>query len=572
MPRILIIDDEPDNFDVIETFLSDQNYDLHYVANGHGAIDILDSLQPDLLLLDVMMPEIDGIELCRRIKAVPEWENIPIIIVTSLTSKKDLAECLNAGADDFITKPVNRLELRARVKSMLRIRQQYQALVTFNARLEATVQERTAQLYQMIFTDWLTNLPSRAFFLEEMTGILANGDTSFAVIYLDCDQFKLVNSSLGHEVGNELLRAVSQRLQLCTCEGDILARFGEDEFCFLAREMHNPITLSVFIQKILESFHLPFRISNHEIFMTACVGVALAAASSQKPEEILQAADTAMYQAKLHGKGSYRIFDQQMQLAVMNRLTLQNDLQRALEQQEFITYYQPIIDLETEELAGFEALARWWHPQRGLVSPAEFIPCLEDTGLIIPVGILILHQACQELARLDHLGLKDLTMSVNLSVRQFASVTLLADIDRVIAETSINPTCLKLEITESAIMDNAEIAINMTEAIRSRGIQISIDDFGTGYSSLGYLHQLTMDNLKIDRSFVNQIDASGNKYHVVNTIVSLSKQLGLSVTAEGIETISQMEWLRNLGCEFGQGYLFAKPLSSAELERKYLFA
>ncbi|MEI6429258.1 MAG: EAL domain-containing protein [Pseudanabaena sp. ELA607] len=570
MSTILIIDDEPDNFDVIETFLSDQEYDLHYAANGQDGIDILETIKPDLILLDVMMPRVDGIEVCRRIKAVPKWENLPIIIVTSLTGKKDLAECLNAGADDFITKPVNRLELRARVRSMLRIRHQYQELATFNTRLESIVVERTAQLHLMIFEDWLTNLPSRAFLLEKMTDMLQSGNASFAIIYLDCDQFKLVNSSLGHEIGNDLLRAIAQRLKKYQRPDDILARFGEDEFCFLVQGINDLLGLIALIEQILEGFHLPFIAGNNEIFMTACAGVALAKDNLQQPQEILQAADTAMYQAKLDGKGCYRVFDQAMKLAITNRLTLQNDLQRALEQKEFITYYQPIINLKTGTLAGFEALARWNHARRGWVSPGEFIPCLEDTGLIVPVGIMILRQACQELSRLQQQGLRDITMSVNLSVRQFASVNLLRDIDQVLAETGINPAYLKLEITESAIMDHAEIAINMTKELRSRQIQISIDDFGTGYSSLGYLHRLPMDNLKIDRSFVNQLDLSNNEYHVVNTIIHLSKQLGLSVTAEGIETQEQLECLRQLDCEFGQGYLFAKPLSAAEVKRKYL--
>ncbi|MFN5854414.1 MAG: diguanylate cyclase domain-containing protein, partial [Pseudanabaenaceae cyanobacterium] len=330
MSSILIVDDEPDNFDVIETFLSDQEYELHYAASGQDGINILEDLKPDLILLDVMMPGMDGIEVCQRIKAIREWESLPIIIVTSLTSKKDLAECLNAGADDFITKPVNRLELRARVKSMLRIRHQYQELATFNTRLESLVQERTAQLHQMIFQDGLTQLPSRASFLEKMTVIRGSGESSFAVIYLDCDQFKLVNSSLGHKLGNELLKTIGERLRQYIRPGDMLARFGEDEFCFLVRNADDPALLTTFIQQLLESFNSPFNVGNHEIFMTACIGVALDADYFEQSGEILQAADTAMYQAKLQGKGSYCVFDQAMQQSVMHRLTLQNDLQRAL--------------------------------------------------------------------------------------------------------------------------------------------------------------------------------------------------------------------------------------------------
>ncbi|OLP16704.1 GGDEF domain-containing response regulator [Leptolyngbya sp. 'hensonii'] len=570
MPSVLVIDDEPDNLDVIEALLFGFGYELHYAPNGQSAIASLDLFQPDVILLDVMMPGMNGIEVCRRIKAMPKWESVPIIMVTALSSKEDLARCLSAGADDFISKPVNSLELRSRVRSMLRIHQQYQQLETFNATLEETVQQRTAQLHTMIFQDALTQLPSRTFLLQKLAEVLQSGASSFAVVYLDCDQFKLVNSSLGHGVGNQLLLAITERLQDHLRPGDVLARMGEDEFCFLLHQIADKNALEAFIQTILQSFHTSFVVANCEIFMTACMGIALGNSGYQQPEEPLQDADTAMYRAKLRGKGCYQIFDRQMSLAMLNRLTLENDLQRALEQQEFVVYYQPIINLQTEKISGFEALIRWRHPVRGMVSPGEFIPCMEETGLIVPVGLVVLKQACQQLLVWHQQGWTDLTMSVNLSARQFACPTLLADIDRVLAETAINPARLKLEITESAIMDNAQTAIALTEQLRSRQIQISIDDFGTGYSSLGYLHRFPVDALKIDRSFVNQIQAGNCDYQVVNTIIALSQQLKLAVIAEGIETPEQLQWLQQLSCEFGQGYLFSKPLAGDDIEQLYL--
>jgi len=570
MSSILVVDDEPDNFDVIETLLSAQNYQLHYAASGQSAIASLDTFEPDLILLDVMMPGMDGIEVCQRIKAMPQWESVPIIVVTALTTKKDLAQCLTAGADDFISKPVNSLELTARVRSMLRIRQQYQQLATFNARLEATVQQRTAELQTMIFEDGLTALPSRTFLLQKLAELLQSGESSFAVVCLDCDQFKLVNGSFGHAIGDQLLIAIAERLRQHLRPGDVLARMGEDEFCFLLHQIEDAVALEPFIQTILRSFNAPFSLVNCEIFMTACMGISLSNDAAGQSEELLQDADTAMYQAKLRGKGSYQIFDRQMHLAMFNRLMLENDLQRSLEQQEFVLYYQPIVHLQTQKLAGFEALLRWQHPERGMVSPGEFIPCMETTGLIVPVGMLVFKQACQQLRTWQQQGWTEITMSVNLSVRQFACPTLLADIDRVLSETAINPGYLKLEITESAIMDNAEMAIALTKELRSRQIQISIDDFGTGYCSLGYLHHFPVDTLKIDRSFVNQIQAENRNYQVVNTIIALSNQLELAVIAEGIETTQQLEWLQQLGCQFGQGYLFSKPLPAAEIESIYL--
>lgn len=566
MPSLLVIDDEPDNFDVIQTLLKHQDYQLHYVASGEEAIAALTVCQPDLILLDVMMPGIDGIEVCRRIKALPQWEAVPIIMVTALTSKQDLATCLTAGADDFISKPVNRIELTARVQSMLRIRQQYQQLATFNTRLEVMVQQRTAQLQTMIFQDALTTLPSRTYLLQELAATLKSG-ASCALVVLGCDQFKLVNGSFGYAVGDQLLIAIAERFRQYLCVDDVLARLGGDRFCFLLRWVEHPVTLEPFIQTILHSSNVPFTVANCEIFMTVCLGVAVGHAADQRPVELLQDADTAMHLAKLRGKGSYQLFDRQMHVTMRNRLTLETNLQRALKQQEFVAYYQPIMNLRTQKISGFEALIRWQSPERGMVSPGEFIPCMETTGLIVPVGLVVLKQACQQLFTWQHQGWTDLSVSVNLSARQFASATLLADIDAILAETGVDPTALKLEITETAIMDNADIAIALTKALRSRQIQISIDDFGTGYSSLGYLHRFPVDSLKIDRSFINQTQSESPNYHVVDTIVMLSKKLGLSVIAEGIETLQQLEWLKQLGCDFGQGYFFSKPLPASESTR-----
>ena len=571
-PCVLVIDDEPDNFDVLETLLHDQNYEMHYCSNGLDALLSLDNIKPDIILLDVMMAGIDGIEFCYRIREIPKWEALPIIMVTALSSKEDLAKCLTAGANDFITKPVNSVELKARVRSMIRIHQQHQQLASFNALLEKTVEQRTVDLQNMIFQDTVTHLPSRMFLLQQITATLEAGDLSFAVVYIDCDQFKLVNGAFGYAVGNQLLKAIGDRLNQHLRTGDLLARIGEDEFCFLLHQIDRQNleqAIEPYIQKILQSFINPFIVSGCEIFISACIGIAVGHSLDQQPEELLQDADTAMYKAKIKGKGSYQIFDRQMYLATLNRLTLENDLQRALKQEEFITYYQPIINLATEKISGFEALVRWRHPERGLISPLEFIPCMEETGLIVPVGIMILKQACLQLKAWHDLGWTELTMSVNLSVRQFACPNLVEDIDQVLLETAIDPNYLKMEITESAIMDNAQTAITVLEQLRSRHIQISIDDFGTGYSSLGYLHRFPVDNLKIDRSFVSQIQSDKRKYQVVDTIVSLSKQLQLSIIAEGIETTEQLQWLQNVGCEYGQGYLFSKPLPAVDIAAKF---
>lgn len=570
MATILVVDDNPHNYDVIETFLADQDHCFHYAADGQTTLANLERFNPDLILLDLMMPGLNGLEVCQQIKKNSRWEGIPIIMVTALNSKQDLFRCLDAGADDFVTKPVNRMELRARVQSMLRIRQQYQDLATFNATLEATVQARTADLQTLINQDPLTQLPSRTALVRCIKEIQASNTTKFALIILDCDEFKLVNGSFGYLVGDQLLIAIAERLKQLLGPGDVLVRMGEDEFCYLKSNTVSPTDLEPFLQEIQRSFQAPFSLAHGEIFMTASLGISFSQSAACGPEELLKNADIAMYQAKRKGRGSYQVYDQQMHLAIVHRLTLESDLQRAVDYREFIIYYQPIFKIETREITGFEALIRWQHPLRGMVSPGEFIPCLETTGFIVPVGLLTLRQACTQLKQWHELGYPDLTMSVNISIRQFACPTLLADIDQILQETQVNPALIKLEITESCIMENAETTIAITQQLRARHIQISIDDFGTGYSSLSYLHCLPVNTLKIDRCFVDGITPNTINYEVVKTIMLLSQQLGLDVIAEGIETERELTYLQGLGCQFGQGYLLDRPLPAALIQEKYL--
>lgn len=569
-PFILVVDDEPNNFDVIESLLSHTDYQMHYLSSGEEAIRLLDIFQPDLILLDVMMPGLDGIETCKRIKAMPIGVSLPVIIVTALDRKEDLSRCLTAGADDFIHKPVHRFELDARVRSMLRIRHQYLQLDTFNTQLEQQVQERTSELKKLIYQDQLTALPSRTALLEKVQNIQREGKTSHSLIYIDCDHFSLVNGSFGHNLGNGLIKAIAERLVRKVTADGLLARIGEDEFCFLLTNTENRADIETFITEVQNCFKPPFLVDGCEIYISACVGVSVNQKLESSPEALLQNADTAMYQAKQKGKGSFQFFESKMREKMLNRITLENDLQRALEKQEFFLHYQPIFDIQNQTLRGFEALVRWQHPLRGFVSPGEFIPSMETTGLIIPVGIYVLRQACKQLHAWQQAGYPDLMMSVNLSVRQFSSPTLLRDINQVIAETKVNPAKLNLEITESAIMQNPQVALSVTDQLQAQKINISIDDFGTGYSSLGYLHRFPVNSIKVDRSFINEVGKENRVSNVVKTIFFLSQQLNIPLIAEGIETKEQLSYLEDMGCEYGQGYLFSKPLSAAAVEADIL--
>lgn len=577
-PVILIVDDEPDNFDVVEALLHNEHYFLSYLPSGQAALNLMDKIRPDVILLDFMMPEITGIEVCQRIKSTPEWQAVPVIMLTALNSKEDLSRCLDAGADDFISKPIDALELRARVRSALRTYHQYQKiqelnhrLNCFNTALEEQVQQRTAELEDIIRYDALTKLPNRFLILQRIAYVLDKEPSNpLVLVTLDCDQFKLVNSSLGYDLGNKLLIAIANRLKTLTESSDVLARLGGDEFCLLLSSIPAPYIEAFIVEQILSSFNAPFTLDGIEVYVTASCGITIADEVSKSPQALLQEADIAMHQAKKCGKGSYRFFDAQMQNAALKRLRLEQDMQRALKNKEFLVYYQPIISLPERRLIGFEALARWQCPTQNFISPADFIPCAEETGLIVPIGLLVLKQACHDIRMWKEKFCPELFISVNLSVRQFAHPTLLDDIDQVLEDIAIAPHTLRLEITESAIVENPTTAIDLIQELRSRHIKISIDDFGTGYSSLAYLSQFPVDTLKIDRFFISQL---GNQQDskIVQAVINLGHALDMSIVAEGIETSEQLERLEQLGCDFGQGYLFNKPLPFDQLS-KYLEA
>jgi len=561
-PSILIVDDNCENFDIIEGLLSQSDYEINYASGGAQALEFMAAYAPSLILLDVMMPDIDGIEVCRRIKTNPDWQGIPVIMVTALTAKADLARCMQAGADDFISKPVDGLELKARVQSHLRLYFQQQQIQQLNQTLETQVQERTARIQQLVDYDELTRLPNRRSLLAriEKTLKVSAPETVHArcaLIYLDCDQFQLVNHSLGHEIGNQVLVGLADRLRSLTHPDEMLARIGEDEFCLLIPAVAQREIVERRVSTLLLALEEPFLVAGYEVFVSASMGVAFCDRPEQSAIALLQDADTALYTAKKRNKrGHVEVFDNALHDAAMRRLFLETDLRRALKNEEFVLYYQPFYRLNPRQITGFEALIRWQHPDRGLVSPGEFIPSLEQTGLIVPVGKWVLRQACEQLHCWQQISAVPLTMSVNLSVRQFSHPYLLEDIQTIIKETEIDPARLKLEITESALVDNAEAAAKLIRHLRSLKIQISIDDFGTGYSSLSYLNQFPANMLKIDRSFVNDIQHSPE---IVCAIVTLGHALDMELIAEGIEEESQAQQLQTLQCEYGQGYWLGRP-------------
>ena len=423
------------------------------------------------------------------------------------------------------------------------------------------------------FHDVLTGLPNRSLFTSLLDRCIARlkrrGDYRFAVLFLDIDRFKVINDSLGHMVGDQLLVAASKRLASCLRPGDTVARLGGDEFTILLDDIVDEEDAIRVAERIQVELMAAFKIGSSEVFTSVSIGIALSGPAYRRPEEILRDADTAMYRAKAGGKARHEVFDTDMHRHAVTLLKLETDLRRALERDEFRMVYQPIVALETGRLAGFEALLRWDHPERGLVAPTEFIALAEETGLIIPIGQWALWEACRQLNQwlaIPRNGADPLMVSVNLSARQFEERALVEIVADALAVTGLPAASLKLEITESVLMDQAEASVRLLDDLRQSGVQVQIDDFGTGYSSLGYLHRFSLDALKIDQSFVSRVGLDDENSEIVRTIVTLARNLGMTVVAEGVETIEQRNYLETLSCEHVQGFLFAGPLDVGEAE------
>src|ERR1700733_11284371 len=591
-PRILIVDDIGDNRTVLTRRFQRRGFDVVEADNGLTAIELIDKAPFDLVLLDVMMPGIDGIETLKRIRSQRSASALPVIMVTAKSESANIVDALELGANDYVTKPVDFAVALARVNTQISRKRAEQAVARVNDELrkanedlERRVEERTSRLVDanqrlkveiadrqesqarsqyLAYHASLTGLGNPLLFKEQLEEAVKDVSVTphpLAVLFLDLDGFKAVNDTLGHSVGDLLLKSIAAKLRDLLPSTDRIARLGGDEFAILQISSAQPISSTQIAERIIEIVSQPHDIDGHDVTVGASIGVAIARPGEISTENLLKSADLAMYSAKSEGRGTYRIFDPQMDAMVQTRRSLERDMRTALAQGGFELYYQPLVNLQTKRVTAFEALMRWNHKERGAVPPSEFIPVAEDMGLIVQLGEWALRHACMEAVAWPD----DIRVCVNLSPLQFSKGNLVSTVVSALASSGLPASRMELEITESVLLEKSERNIAILNQLRKLGVRISMDDFGTGYSSIGYLRSFPFDKIKIDQSFVRDLLVDKGSLAIVRAIASLGVSFGMITTAEGVETEEQMRCLNLEGCIEVQGYLYSKPIEANQV-------
>jgi diguanylate cyclase (GGDEF)-like protein len=591
-PRLLIVDDISDNRNILMRRFERRGFDVVEAGSGLDAIELIEKGSFDLVLLDVMMPGIDGIETLKRIRSRRSASVLPVIMVTAKSESGNIVDALEQGANDYVTKPVDFAVALARVNTQISRRRAERQVVLANEKLrkandslERRVQDRTTRLIDanqrlkkeiaereelqaksqyLAYHDFLTGLGNRLLFKEQLDEALRDVSVAahpLAVLFLDLDGFKAVNDMLGHSVGDLLLKSVAAKLRDLIPVTDRIARLGGDEFAILQMACAQPSSSISLAERIIDVVRQPHDIDGHDVTVGASVGIAIARPRDMDTERFLKSADLAMYSAKSEGRGTYRIFDPEMDQIVQTRRSLERDMRAALTQGDFDLFYQPLVNLQTKEVTAFEALMRWNHSDRGAVPPSEFIPVAEEMGLIVQLGEWALRCACMEAAKWP----EGIRVSVNLSPLQFAKGNLVSTVVSALASSGLPASRLELEITESVLLEKSERNIAILNQLRALGVRISMDDFGTGYSSIGYLRSFPFDKIKIDQSFVRDVLVDEGSLAIVRAIAGLGISFGMTTTAEGVETEEQVQCLSLEGCIEVQGYLYSKPVSAGEV-------
>ncbi len=561
--RVLIVDDGEIDRMLASRSLEQAGFEVLQAENGQVGLQMARDFRPDLILLDVMMPVMNGFACCQALRELPQGAHVPVLMMTGLDDVDSIHRAYEVGATDFISKPIRWPVLAYRVRYILRATQAVRDL----ARSEARARYLTHY-------DPLTGLPNRQHFIEDLTRSLARAERlrhHVAVLLLDLDNFKRINDSLGPGAGDSLLKQVGSRLSrnlrvqdhlarsLQGHEHLTLARMGGDEFTVLASDLSVPQDAAKIAVRLLDVLREPLRHEGQDVVLHASLGIAVSPVDGRTPEDLVRNADSAMYCAKGEGGDCFKFYNTPMNASAFNRLAMEVQLRQAIERNELVLHYQPKLELTTGRVTGVEALIRWRHPTIGMVSPLEFIPLAEESGLILPIGDWVLEQACQQLAQWDRAGHPPLSVAVNLSARQFRHGSLEQKVLDSLQQAGVAPQRLELEITESSIMQDVETAVRTMHRLRDRGCRVAIDDFGTGQASLAYLKTFPVHTLKIDRSFVTGLPHNEQDVAIVRAVIGMSRGMGLEVVAEGVETPAQRAFLAHEGCHLIQGYLISKP-------------
>jgi diguanylate cyclase (GGDEF)-like protein len=556
--RTLVVEDDQDQRVLLTRILENRGHDVMACETSEKGLEAFQHDPFPLVILDVLLPGMNGMELCREMRLVPEAAQTVILFATGVDGREGIEEALSAGADDYLTKPLTGDLLHVRL-----------TIAERQVRALQLQKQRELDLMRDALRDPVTDLPNRQLFFERLDRASrrhAREGGAFAILYVDLDGFREINEKHGREFGDRVLREVGERLEPCVRPVDTVARMQADEFIVLLDGVNNvsePVRLA---NRIHQALSAPFHIEGQEAFSSASIGIGMSQTGFERPSDILRDAKTASRTARAEdGPSSHRIFDPVLHAGALARVHLESRLRMAVERDELALHYQPVVSLATGEILGFEALARWEDPDRGMVFPDEFVPIAEETGLIVPIGWWSLEEGCRQLKEWQDRFPREvpLTMAINISAKQVEQPDLVDQIATRLTRFAIPPASLHIEITESSLMSNVDGSAGVLQQLWDRSLRLHIDDFGTGYSSLSYLCRLPIHTLKIDRSFVNRMGEGESDLEIVRTIVRLAKNLGLSIIAEGIETKDQLDQLAEFGCEEAQGYLFSRPVEGA---------
>ena len=541
-PVLLVVDDDSVMRLMLRRALERDGYRVVEAADGQTAMAEFVKHQPDMVLLDAVMPGMDGFEVCQWLQEQPDGERCPCLLITGLNDDASVDRAFAAGATDFITKPIHWAVLRQRVRLLL---------------------QASRREYHLAYHDVLTGLPNRLKFADRLEHVLAQARRhghGLAVLCIDLDRFKLVNDTLGHDIGDKLLQTLAGRFTAGLREADIVARLGADEFIVLLDRLQSPDSLDPIARRVLEALQPAPMIDGHEITVTPSIGIAVYPADGEDTASLIQHADTAMSRAKAQGGNRWEYYDAEMSVRMSRRWNMERGLRQAIRAGELVLHYQPVLELASGRLCGAEALLRWERPGEGIISPAEFIPLLEESGLIVPAGARILDLACAQIREWRDGALPRFYVALNLSAVQLRSGDLPALVADALRRWEIPGEALVFEITETVLMERAHAVLDTLQGLRALGAQLAIDDFGTGYSSLAYLRHLPFDTLKIDQSFIKDLPGDEDSAAIVGAIITLAHRLKRKVVAEGVETVAQAALLRAYECDAGQGYLYSRPL------------